>query len=1251
MSKKIHLNPFEHARKRPENYIGSTVTSSSEQWIIKNGEETAVLERIRFNQGLFNIVREILSNAIDNVWRSKEKKSKNLVKKIEIGVDSISGEIYVWNDGFCIPVHKIESEYTDHRTGKTVTEQRYPAELYFGEFLAGTNYDDEETRKTSGKNGMGASAANAFSTKFRVECANPDDKEKFVQEYSNGGMTRNEPQITKFRNSKGYTLITFTPDYKYFKYPSLDSQGIDDEFISILRLYAHEVAMITGVLVKFVLNEESSSIKIPSLEKYARLFYPDAVENKMTSIIAPNGDECVIMENDLPEMDALENIPQISFVNGVKTKNGGIHTDGWRDAIIPSVVRTFNGRKNKEKIKASAKEIYPYLTLFIRVEVDKPQFDSATKDRFDGTIEIIDKDGEKTKILNDDYKLFNARSKPQKEEWNRTLEVVVKKMLKWNFVFLLEEKILAKLDRAMTKKEGTAKSKVSDPKIHDANKAGGKESHKCTGIITEGDSAKTLAITGISSLEKGQDYNGVMSIKGKFINVQNASTRQVNNNEEIQRVKKFYGLRHGLDYSIDENFKTLRYGKAYIMADADDDGIHICGLLLNFFYRFYPELIKRGYVESLSTPVAAAIFKGASKVKKNKGNLTNPAKLLFYSNPEFRKWYFSDESKQKKIEEIEYIKGLGSIDRKDASIYFREKKVVSFFIEGDEDDIMDLGFSEKRADSRKEWITRDMIKKRECEDEEDEEDELVLDLDSEEKPDENELILENEEDNDKRGNLVVLGTLDQPDFVYDGKLGLSSFVNRHLIIYHKMALRRALPCVWDGLKESQRKILFTAIVKDYKKVRDLEKFTGAVKETAGYHHGSASLYEASVKMAQGFTGSNNIPLLVDKGMYGSRLCGGKDHAAPRYLKTMMEKITRVIFSAEDDPLLEKLIVDDEEAEYNFFMPILPMILVNGSKGVASGYSTDIPCYNPLEIVKWIEEWLNGDTSCVPELIPWYRDYGGKIELIKNKAGKAYQWKSTGILEKGTGAEKGWWHIRDLPIGLWTDTFKMWLEFMETNTIPKGKKWTKKENKCLADIKSYCGPNNVHFMIKPTKDFIPDIETSGNLSIMIKRKSLKNIVAIDENNYPHRFSSPEAILKFFCPTRLEYYGLRKSHILKVLRHDLMKATNKYRFAKAVKDKKLDLHKEDEDLIEVLGNETWKFDKLPHGSEKKLTFDYLLNMQMRSMTVKRLEELKKEADKLRREIGILEGKSSKDLWREDLEKFKKVYKEFIIERKIE
>ena len=1203
-------NPFQAVRNRPDWAIGSPITVKDDKWIYSEENNAMVLKNITFNSGLFNIIREIGSNAIDNKWRTKdaleEYPNTSTMKKIEFKVDIETGEISICNDGYQIPVEQQEFDYTDHRTNETTSEVMYPAEIYFGDMFSGTNYDDmneeefvkevsssKKGRKTSGRNGMGSKAANIFSTEFTVDHTDTASKKRFLQTYRDCGQTRETPVVTSYRNKTGYTRITFTPDYKYFKFPNKENPRMTKNFYAYLKAYAYEIAMVTGIPVTF--NEEKIVVK--SLEKYARLFYPSVTDNKMALITTPLEDEAVLVEGHAPDTESMDVVTHTSFINGIHTSRGGKYVNLFQDTIFSNLVRTFNSRKKKvegKQLKTTAKKLYPYFHLFIRCEAVEPPFDSQTKDHC-----ILEK-----------FEFFTPKSQKEKAQWAKTMELAITKVLKWNFVSLLEEKLLLELDRANSKKESSSKGRlVLGKKLTEANLQR-KKPLECIMCFTEGDSAKTLVTRGSNN----PDYIGSLALRGKILNVSKHSKTIVNSNKVIQEIKQVLGLRSGLDYTREEFFNTLRYGKSWMMMDRDDDGIHIQGLFLNLFYREFPSLLQRGFVSGFNT----AVVQVWHKIPKQKQLGTK----RFYTNSEYLAWLKTDEYRDvaKSIKETKYYKGLGSIEPKDAPIYFTDPKIVDITYKGNKEKSMETAFGDGDEDklNRKKWIKERLMK-------------------------------------DSEGYDFGCAT-------YEGDLSLKEFVNDQLILYHKESIRRAIPCIYDGLKDSQRKALYSALKRKYSKQMKLVVVAGNVIADTAYHHGDTSLKAAMIKMGQGFVGSNNIPYFVNAGEYGSRVMGPSTHASDRYLDFKLEEIMKTIYPEDDFPLYNQLEEDGELLEYEYFVPIVPMLLVNGATGIGCGFSTDIWAYNPNDLVKWIRTWLqdrNEDTKEVEKLgslVPWYNGFQGKIYL-KTIKGKA-KWISEGILEKGTGSkvthegkvimnsDKGWWHIRELPIGLWTANFKETLDELEFGTTEGKKKKNKKkqEIKCVSSVLDYNKANSVHFMIKPTKDYIPDMDTKDNMDSLRAVSGLTNMVAIDENNIPYQYESPEEILEKYCEKRIDLYWKRKKHFLGVYKHNLKVATNKYVFVKAVVDKELDMHQPPEPLeadMKVLGLKKM-------GDEGKESYDYLLNMAMRSMTPKRLEELKKEKEKWKTIRDTLKEKSEEDLWGEDLDRFQVAYKKFLKNR---
>lgn len=174
-----------------------------------------------------------------------------------------------------------------------------------------------------------------------------------------------------------------------------------------------------------------------------------------------------------------------------------------------------------------------------------------------------------------------------------------------------------------------------------------------------------------------------------------------------------------------------------------------------------------------------------------------------------------------------------------------------------------------------------------------------------------------------------------------------------------------------------------------------------------------------INLAQDYVGSNNLNLLLPNGQYGTRDMGGKDHAAPRYIFTEPSPLARRVFHPADDPLLEYLKDDNDVIEPTHYLPILPMVLVNGADGIGTGWSTSLPCYNPADIVANIRRRMAGE-EMVP-MLPWWRGFNGTIKKVGE-----HKYDVMGIVKKldDTTVE-----ITELPIHKWTQSYKAELEAM------------------------------------------------------------------------------------------------------------------------------------------------------------------------------------------------------------------------------
>lgn len=1208
----VRLNPFEQVLKRPDMYFGNCATVKGSVWMYDDELKRAVKKTVPHNTGLYNIIREIGSNAIDNVWRSEKNCPENPVKTIKIVIDVATGKITFWNDGYCIPCHRAEYKYTNPKTNVVITEILFPIEVFFCDMHSSTNYDDTVVRKTSGQYGFGAKGANVLSELFEVESTNPEDKVLVRLTCTNNAKN---PVIHEapYKSKKGYTQVSFIPDYSRFKYLTASNPGIDTNLIQMLKLYACEISTIVDIPVKFTIVDgeeeiDTETFKIPSLEKYVRLFYPDPQTNKLIYLKSQYGDECVIVENTDVTSEESDVLSHISFVNGIRTRQGGIHVDKWQTTVIGTFVRTYNDRKPKKKSqpmpKTTARQVFPFVTMFLRMEADKPKFDNQTKDKL---IEVHDESGRKIK-----YELCGSKKKDT-DDWKDEISNAVSKMMKWGFVKDLDERLLAKQE-FVAKKEGAVKKRVFfGDKYMSANFAGVPgHAHLCTIWPAEGLSAKTTVISGVSVSEESTDYNGVVALRGKFINVTKHTAEKVAKNEEVKMLIEIIGLRKGVDYTLSEVFQTLRYGKMRIATDQDDDGHHIKGLVINFIKSNYPTLIPTGYLSSLSTAVVILPIRASRDITKQK---------LFFSNPDYKRWQetATPEEKKKYAKTPIYIKGLGSIPPAQVGQFFIKPRCVEYELDEEgTDDMVSLCFGDEKESIA--WRKQEMLR---C---------MTSTF-------------------DLSGDVAI----EEPDFFYEGTMTVNAFIQDQLMIYNRMTLGRAIPRIWDGLKDSQGRILYGMFVEDPKTPETVETLAGGIKKHSAYHHGANSLSDTIIKMMQGFVGSNNVPFCTNDGNSGTRLQGGKDSSAPRYPATMLEDITRKIFRKEDEPLLHKEYDGQRHVGYRFWMPIVPMLLVNGADGIGTGWSTGIPSHDLLEVIDRVEEFIGvysddiDYVSNLPRMLPSYRGFKGTVRHTL-KGGKITGWETIGILEEcNQPGFDGWWDIKEAPIGLWTDDLLLWMEYLETCKAPPGKPWKERKVKAVNETRKYASDNSLLIRFKPTKDFLPDINTSNNFSILKSKGSYSNMWAIDENNYPRLFETPEDILRVFCVKRLHYYHLRYEYILGKLEKSMTRATNQFRFVEAIVGKKLNIHLPNTELDTLLSGKRWRFDRIhkkDEDEEKPLHgYGYLLSITLWSMTVEKMETLQREYEKHSTVYNDLKSKTPRDLWLSDLQELRVGYSKFL------
>ena len=558
--------------------------------------------------------------------------------------------------------------------------------------------------------------------------------------------------------------------------------------------------------------------------------------------------------------------------------------------------------------------------------------------------------------------------------------------------------------------------------------------------------------------------------------------------------------------------------------------------------------------------------------------------LVFYNDGEYEEWKTAnDDGKGWKIK---YYKGLGTSTGKEFKEYFKNKKIVYFIHTDESDDAIDMVFNKKRSDDRKKWLSN---YKRNC----------CLDTNKE--------------------------------FV-----SYEEFVDREMKHYSKYDCDRSIPSGMDGLKTSQRKILFAAFKKNLNNEIKVAQFSGYVSEHSGYHHGEASLNGAIVNMAQNYVGSNNINLFMPNGQFGTRLQGGKDSASERYIFTQLNKITRYIYPEKDDNILDYLDDDGMPVEPIFYAPIIPMVLVNGSKGIGTGFSTDIMCYNPADIIKYLKYKLFGGN--VPdELIPYYEGFKGKISKIDEN-----KYLISGVYEKtGTNTLR----ITELPIGTWTDDYKKFLESLVDNK--RGKKTGH-----VKDFTEICTDKMVDISITFHSGKINELESEkADFGCNGLEKYLKlyttntrtNMNLFDENESLKLFKTAESIIDHYYSVRYMLYKKRKEYMLKALKHELMILSNKSKYILEILEGTIDLRRmKKDDIISMF--ETKGYDKHHDDDEYK----YLIKMPMDSVSQENVDKIMKDREIKQNEFSRLSSMTIETMWNEELDNLDKYYRIYQKER---
>lgn len=1114
------LQQREHVLKRPDMYIGPVEPRNETAWIVKGRK---IMEKsLLLSPGLVQIYNEILVNAIDRQFHSS-------LSEIRIDVDAKTSEISVWNDGGAIPVEI-------HQSGL------YVPSMVFGEFMSGENFNDTGIRFTGGRNGIGAKATNVFSTSFEVTVDDPGTQQRFYQRWEDNMAIQFPHELSPLppEVQRGSVKVTFKPDLPLFGLIKIDAAHL-----SMMHSRAFDAAACTSSNVQVTFNNETLTVQ--GFQEFSKMTLGNhvAVEEVRDQQGRVRAEVAVAFAEQ-------SGFAALGFVNGIRCSYGThvkLVTDQITDRIAEMVAQQGTSRPSDATVRQ-------YLRIIVKVLVDNPDFDSQTKTRLTTT----------THKLGFDFILSSEFIETVAELG--VLDAAIKAM---------EATRLRSMQKALS-----SGPPPSIAKLEDAMNAG-KRGESCTLILTEGDSAKALAVAGLAKV--GRENFGVFPLKGKLLNVRGANDKQIQSNTEIKHLMHILGLRWGQEFENAEEVADLRYQRVMIFADQDLDGHHIAGLVINLLATLWPSLLKvqPNFLQRFATPLVKVFPKSSTS------DTTWPDQE-FFSQGDFDAWQRDEGADWTKHYRAKYYKGLGTSTRAEALQYFQamDKHVIQVEFEGAKDmEALEKAFEPNRTDDRKEWI----------------------------------------KDYDPTEEL---------DYSQDAT-NFEDFFDKSFLHFSAYDNVRSIPKLMDGLKPSQRKVLYWAI-RQLKTEKKVSQITGLVSSATSYHHGEQSLVKVIVNLAQDFVGTNNLNLFEPIGMFGTRLHGRDVHASARYINTKLSPLVPYIFLKEDLDLLPPQLEEGNEIEPRMLLPIFPLVLVNGFIGIGTGWATQGPNFDALQVVDRLMSLIQGEQSDA-KLIPSYRGFQGSVTDINGRWVSKGNWQ---ILE-GEGIDEDLLivEITELPVKAWTDDYIQELE--------------KKAEKSRISMNVFkCRDHddqNVHLLLNldPEQFAVHNREQALRRFLRLE-KSVVSLMwlfteAEDQSQSLQFFQDAEMVLEAFYRARRPFYAQRKERMIQQISHQVQRLENQLRciqmYQKGVLEPTV-CSLEDQGFARMERSRS----SLPREGESSQMeddrgFKYLLDMPIQRFSVSGAQKFEEKLQQAQRELERLQGLDIDELWLQDLQSFREQY----------
>ena len=1036
---------------------------------------------------------EVLTNAIDHAL------DDNTQRCIRVDIDPVQGRIQVSNDGTgirCVPFQD---------SGMLIPE------VIFSKLRSSSKFDDSKQRLTGGMNGVGVKLVNIWSSEFHVTCIDAVTHKKFDQTWT-GNMQHTSGSTNKAcSNKKGLTQISFIPDYErlQMKLP------LDEGVVGMLHARVYDACACTDTNISVFLNGDR--VPLRGFAHYAQASLGTVLCRDSLEVDGTARFEVAVADEGSDRT--------IAFVNAVRCP-AGTHFEMAVRKITDILTSKLRQRAKRDDVSMRPSMVKEHLGIVLSVRVPNARFTSQEKIQLETPVSK-----------------FGFSWTPSK-----------------SFISNLEKSTL--IDRALqmsAASEQTSMNKavkrVKLPPKYDPAHHCGKAGAVCTLIVTEGDSAKSMATCGLEVV--GREKFGIFPIRGKLMNVRGVTLARAMENAEIRDLTSIMGLEIGKVYDAN-TVKRLPYRHLAIFADQDTDGAHICGLLINFIHVHHPSLLRAApdFITRFATPIIRATLRGS--------------RHDFFSVREFQLW--KEGVATPSSLSVKYYKGLGTSTSAEAKAYFSKwnDHAIAVRYEGEEcDSTMQLFFEGGNAEQRK----------------------------------------------------TMLSTADFEERFVDyahTHTTIRDFMLNEVIHFSWADVQRSIPSAMDGLKVSQRKTLF-----GFRSRRFIDKSVkvaqagAAVAEVSCYHQGETSLIEAIVQMAQQHWGTNNLSLLQPEGQFGSRHTDRKVHAAARYIFTRLAPYASHLFPEDDDAVLNANEDDGQRIEPTHYIPVIPMILVNGGFGIGTGYSSFVPNHSIADVVQAVHTLIDSGEAqlrTVP-LVPSYDRFTGTIE--ETKAGV---YTSKGVYTvKGNSV-----HIREVGIGTWTDDY---IEDAHKRLVETG---------LVTKIINHSKEHIIHLELVFPREVLAKRQQEGQLESLLKLTTTirtTNMHLFNASGMLVKFATVHDIILAHAEERLRVNELKKTHKIGALVGQLVLTKQKLRFIQS--EIRGDLVISSFATLQDIDDELLRCGYPKLGTQGRLaSFAYLLDMTIRCKTRVYVARLEDEIRSMEEELERTKRKTASQMWKDDI-----------------